>query len=70
MLSTPASTVALDLPLDWRVLSFAAVVALVTAACYSERRQRSGGARQQPNDTLKAQMRTVVGENHVGRGTS
>ena len=65
MLSTPANTVALDLPLDWRVLSFAALAALVTAVLFGTA-PALRGARQQPNDALKAHTRTMVGEHHGG----
>ena len=64
LLSAPAP-VALDLPLDWRVLAFAAGSALVTAVLFGTA-PALRGARQSPNDALKAQMRTVVGDHHVG----
>jgi predicted permease len=67
MLSTPTNTVALQLGLDWRVLSFAAVSALVTAVLFGTA-PAFRGARQQPNDTLKAQARSVVGEKSQGPG--
>jgi putative ABC transport system permease protein len=67
MLSTPTNTVALQLGLDWRVLSFAAVSALVTAVLFGTA-PAFRGARQQPNDTLKAQARSVVGEKSQAPG--
>jgi putative ABC transport system permease protein len=67
MLSTPGNTLALDLPIDWRVLSFAAVAALVTAVLFGTA-PAIKGARQQPVDALKAHTRSVVGEKQVGPG--
>ena len=60
-LSTPRSTVVLDLTLDWRVVGFTALVAVVTALLFGVApalRMR----RVDPNDALKEQGRTFAGE--------
>jgi predicted permease len=68
-LSTPRSTVALDLTLDWRVVGFTALVAVVTALLFGVApalRMR----RVDPNDALKEQGRTFAGEGRHSIGTS
>jgi putative ABC transport system permease protein len=67
MLSTPANNIALDLSLNWRVLSFAAAAALVTAVLFGTA-PALAGSRRQPNELLKAQARTVAGESPAGAG--
>ena len=60
-LSTPRSTVVLDLALDWRVVGFTALVAVATALLFGVApalRVR----RVDPNDALKEQARTFAGE--------
>jgi putative ABC transport system permease protein len=67
-LSTPRSTVVLDLTLDWRVVGFTALVAVVTALLFGVApalRMR----RVDPNDALKEQGRTFVGEGRHSIGT-
>jgi len=67
-LSTPRSTVALDLTLDWRVVAFTALVAVLTALLFGVApalRMR----RVDPNDALKEQGRTLAGEGRYSIGT-
>src|SRR5262249_20142547 len=60
--STP---VVLDLSLDWRVLGFTAIAAVITALLFGTA-PALAGTRLQPTDALKAGGRGVVG----GRGIS
>ena len=68
-LSTPRSTVVLDLALDWRVVGFTALVAVVTALLFGVApalRMR----RVDPIDALKEQGRAFAGEGRRSIGTS
>ena len=67
-LSTPRSTVVLDLTLDWRVVGFTALVAVATALLFGvapAMRVR----RVDPHDALKEQGRTFAGEGRRSFGT-
>jgi putative ABC transport system permease protein len=66
-LSTATDPVFLDLALDWRVLGFTAAIAVVTAALFGTA-PALRGTRVQPNDALKAQGRSVVGDGRLGPG--
>jgi len=67
-LSTPRSTVALDLTLDWRVVGFTALVAIVTALLFGVAPAlRIRGV--DPNDALKEQGRAFAGEGRRPLGT-
>ena len=60
-LSTVTNTVFLDLSLDWRILGFTAAVAVATAVLFGTA-PAVRGTRLQPNDALKGQGRSVVGD--------
>jgi putative ABC transport system permease protein len=66
-LSTSTNNVFLDLPLDWRVLGFTAGIAVATAVLFGMA-PALRGTRVQPNDALKAQGRTVIGDGRLGLG--
>jgi predicted permease len=67
-LSTSRNTVHLDLSLDWRVLSFTAAVATLTAILFGTA-PALRAARVQPNEAMKERGRGVVGEGRLGLGT-
>jgi putative ABC transport system permease protein len=66
-LSTSTNNVFLDLPLDFRVLAFTALVAVGTAVLFGTV-PALRGMRAQPNEALKAQGRGVVGDGRLGLG--
>ena len=67
-LSTAANTVHLDLSLDWRVLSFTLVVAVLTAVLFGTAPALRAAA-VQPNEGLKAHGRAIAGEPRFGLGS-
>ncbi len=66
-LSTTTNNVFLDLSLDWRVLGFTAFVAIATAVLFGTA-PALRATRVQPNDALKAQGRSVIGDGRMGLG--
>ena len=68
-LSTTTNTVFLDLSLDWRVLGFTAFVAIATAVLFGTA-PALRATRVQPNDALKAQGRSVIGDGQLGLGNT
>ena len=67
-LSTATNTVYLDLSLDWRVVSFTLVVAVLTAVFFGTAPAlRAAGV--QPNDGLKEHGRAIAGEPRLGLGS-
>ena len=64
-LGTSASSVTLDLSLDWRVLAFTAAVALVTTLLFGLA-PAAGLASVSPNDALKEHSRSVTGDRRFG----
>ncbi len=64
-LGTSATSVTLDLSLDWRVLAFTAAVALVTTLLFGLA-PAAGLAHVSPNDALKEQTRSVAGDRRFG----
>jgi putative ABC transport system permease protein len=60
-LSSTTNTVFLDLGLDWRILSFTALIAVATAILFGVA-PALRASRVQPNEALKEQGRGVVGE--------
>jgi predicted permease len=60
-LSSTTNTVFLDLGLDWRILSFTALIAIGTASLFGVA-PALRASRVQPNEALKEQGRGVVGE--------
>jgi predicted permease len=67
-LSTDANPVYLNLSLDWRVLAFTIVVAVVTAVLFGTAPAlRAAGV--QPTEGLKAQGRGIAGEPRFGVGS-
>jgi predicted permease len=64
-LSTFREVVALDTPLDWRVLAFTAGVAVATALVFGTAPALSA-SRVDPNDALKEQGRSLAGERRRG----
>jgi predicted permease len=64
-LSTFREVVALDAPVDWRVLGFTAGVSVVTALFFGTA-PALVAARVDPNDALKEQGRTLAGERRGG----
>lgn len=60
-LSTATNTVFLDLGLDWRVLGFTAAIAIGTALLFGVA-PALRATRVQPNEALKEQGRSVVGD--------
>ena len=64
-LGSDASSVTLDLSIDWRVLAFTAVVALGSTVLFGLAPAFSLGA-VEPNDALKEQSRTVAGDRRLG----
>jgi predicted permease len=64
-LGSDVSAITLDLSLDWRVLGFTAAVALGATLLFGVAPAlRLGGV--DPNDALKEQSRTVVGDRRLG----
>lgn len=59
-LSTPRSIVALDLPLDWRVVAFTVLVAISTAVLFGLA-PALRARRSEPNEAMKEQGRTLTG---------
>lgn len=64
-ISTPASPITLDLPLDWRVLAFTMVVTVATAVMFGIA-PAFQAARVAPMQAIKAQGRGLVGESRTG----
>jgi putative ABC transport system permease protein len=64
-LGTAASSVTLDLSIDWRVLAFTGAVALVTTLLFGLA-PAAGLASISPNDALKEQTRSVTGDRRFG----
>jgi predicted permease len=64
-LGSSATSVTLDLSIDWRVLAFTAVVALVTTILFGLA-PSVGLASVEPNDALKEQTRSVTGDRRFG----
>jgi predicted permease len=64
-LTTFRTMVALDLPLDWRLLGFTAGVTVLTAIVFGIA-PALRAARVDPNDALKEQGRSLVGEGRHG----
>jgi len=64
-LGTSATSVTLDLSLDWRVLAFTGAVALVTTLLFGLA-PAAGLASLSPNDALKEQTRSVAGDRRFG----
>jgi predicted permease len=60
-LSTATNTVFLDLSLNWRVLGFTAAVAVVTAVLFGTL-PALRSTRVDPNDVLKSEQRSVLGQ--------
>ena len=66
-LSTSTNTVFLDIGLDWRMLGFTALIAIVTALLFGTAPAfRASGVT--PTDALKERGRGVVGESGLGFG--
>jgi putative ABC transport system permease protein len=68
-LSTSTNNVFLDLSLDWRVVGFTAAVAIATAILFGTV-PALRATRVQPNDALKEQGRSVVGDGGIGFGST
>ena len=68
-LSTPASTVFLDLSIDWRVLGFTTAVAVTTALLFGTV-PALRASRVEPNEALKDQGRSIGAGRHAGLGHS
>ena len=66
-LSTTTNRVFLELALDWRVLGFTTGVAVVTSIVFGTA-PALRGTRVQPNDALKAQGRSIVGDGRFSLG--
>jgi putative ABC transport system permease protein len=64
-LGTEVNTVALDVPIDWRVLLFTAAVTL-TATFLFGLAPAAGLGKVQPNEALKRHGRTVAGDRRFG----
>jgi predicted permease len=64
-MSTMSNRIALDLPLDWRVLTFTTAVACATALLFGSAPALLAG-RTSPMDVLKAQGRGLAGEHRTG----
>ncbi len=60
-LATPVSSVFLDVSIDWRVLGFTAVVAVVTALVFGLA-PAIGVSNVSPNEVLREQTRSVTGD--------
>jgi len=61
-------TLELELPLDWRVLGFTAAIAVGTAILFGTL-PALRAARVEPNEAIKEQGRTIVGESRLGFGS-
>src|SRR6185369_14685960 len=66
--SVDNSPTTLDVGIDWMVLSFTALVAMITALLFGTV-PAMRATRVQPNDALKAQGRSIVGESRFGFGS-
>ena len=66
-LSTPRSTVVLDLSVDWRILGFTALVAVTTAVIFGMA-PALAARRVDPHDALKQQGRTFSGNSRRSFG--
>jgi predicted permease len=67
-LSVDDPPMTLDVGIDWMVLSFTALVAMITALLFGTV-PAMRATRVQPNDALKAQGRSIVGESRFGFGS-
>ena len=68
-LSTAEDAISLDLAPDWRVLAFTAAVAVATALIFGTV-PALRGTRVEPNEALKAQGRSIIGESRFGFGSA
>jgi putative ABC transport system permease protein len=68
-LSTRPNGVVLDLSLDWRILGFTTLVAVLTAVLFGTM-PAFRATRVNPSDSLKAHGRGVIGEGRVGLGNA
>ena len=68
-LSSQTETINLDLTPDWRVLVFTATVAIATALIFGTV-PALRGTRVEPNEAIKAQGRSIVGESRFGFGSA
>ena len=66
-LSTSTNTVFLDIAIDWRMLRFAALVAIATALLFGAA-PALRASRVQPTDALKEQGRGVIGDKRLSLG--
>jgi predicted permease len=64
-ISTDDTPIALDIGIDWTILAFTALVAMTTALLFGTV-PALRATRVQPNDALKEQGRSVVGESRFG----
>jgi putative ABC transport system permease protein len=67
-LSLYGSRITLDVGLDWRVLGFTAAVAIATALLFGTV-PALRSTRVQPNEAIKEQGRSIVGESRLGLGS-
>jgi predicted permease len=68
-LSVQPTPIALDVGIDWRILTFTAAVAVATTLLFGTA-PALRGTRVQPNEALKEQGRTIAGESGFGFGSA